>query len=144
VSVCRSAFLLASAAVLLAAPGGAEEVSWDRVPGPARTAALVAVASDAEGAVAAAFRSGVWLRRDAIWSRHAVHGDVRDVAFDAAGQLWVAGSRGVWLLDAQGRMQPQHPGAGERARDVQRLATHGRLVAVASAVGLSLRSSGSA
>ncbi len=103
----------------------------------------MAVAGDVDGSLAAASASGVWLRRGAGWTRHAVHGEVRDVAFDADGALWIGAARGVWRLDAGGRMEPAHPGAGERDRDVQRLASGAGHIVAAARGGLFLRGPGS-
>jgi hypothetical protein len=138
----KDRILLGGALAVLAAPSAAEGPrAWQRVEGPARGAPLTALAVAGDGRLAAAAAGRVWVRGAAGWRSHAVRGPIGDLAFDGAA-LWIAGEQGVWWLSPDARLEPRHPGAGERDRRVERIAARAGLVATAGAGGVFVRAPG--
>jgi hypothetical protein len=138
----KDRILLGIVLAALAVPAVAEGPrSWRRVEGPARSAPLTALAVDGRGHLAVAAEGRVWVRGAAGWRSQAVRGPLSDLAFDG-GALWIAGEQGVWWLSEEARLEPRHPGAGERDRRVARIAVLAGLVAAAGDGGVFARAPG--
>jgi hypothetical protein len=129
--------LVGSALVGRGAAADAPVLEWRRIEAPGGRAEAVAVAAETAGdALAVADPRGVWVRRGGRWRRSDVRGAVRDLAFDAAGALWIASERGLLRLDASHRLEDRSPGAGARDRDLARVVTAAGQVATAGVGGV--------
>jgi hypothetical protein len=116
---------------------------WRRIQLANDGGAVFAVAHDAAGEqLAVGDAQGLLLRAmrhpksgDDAWRRYAATGPVRDLHFGGAGDLWIASDQGLWLLDANGRLQSRAPAPGEDARLVHRVTGVPGLLVVSTAAG---------
>ncbi|MBW2382054.1 MAG: hypothetical protein JRG92_00405 [Deltaproteobacteria bacterium] len=69
------------------------------------------------------------------WRRFAGTGPVRDLHFDVDGGLWIAGDRGLWLLDARGRLSPRVLAPGDEEGRVRRITGAAGLLVASTAGG---------
>jgi hypothetical protein len=109
-----SLFLIALSAE--SATAEAPRLNWQRstlFPGLGEASAL---AFDPDtGRVAVGDEQGVWLSRGAAAASRVLHrGPVRDLAFGSDGGLYAATDRGLFHLDAMGRVSERSLGAGAR------------------------------
>jgi hypothetical protein len=132
-----SVFLLAPLLALQATAALASDppLRWDRQRVPGASTELVAVASGPAGSLAVADARGVLVQTAEGWQRHAVRGDAADLAFDARGVLWIAGSGGLVRLEPGGRAEDRSPGVGERDRHLGRISIASGILAVAGEGG---------
>ncbi|MDP6981137.1 MAG: hypothetical protein QF570_21465 [Myxococcota bacterium] len=110
---------------------------WTRKDGAARR--------DAGGVIALADHAGVLASATAQHAtvvyanatRRVALDDIRDLAFDDAGRLFVATGRGLWLLEGSETTAPRDisPAPGEAARRVHRVVCEERWIAIATDAG---------
>lgn len=123
-----------------AAAGSAEvRIEWTRWNRFAGLGPVRAVAWDGpRDRVAVGDDDGAWLAAPGEPGRRVVRrGPVDDLAFDAAGDLWVAGEGGLYQLDGSGRVIDRTPGPGASGH-VRRLVIRGDRVLCATDAGLHL------
>ncbi|MEN8183144.1 MAG: hypothetical protein ABFS46_11480 [Myxococcota bacterium] len=123
-------------------PVQSRPVQWVAAPGVPGSGGFEALAVDAAGErVALGDERGVLLGSDLGTLVRRVHrGPVRDIVFLPDGTLLAATGRGLFHLDAEGRVSDRTPGPG--ARDGMRLATRAGRVAVATGGGAYVSSDG--
>ncbi len=99
----------------------------------------------AKGVLAFASRDRVSLTRAGA-TRSAAFEDVRDLAFDGDGRLYVATGVGLWLIEAGDTPAPRDvsPAPGEAARTIRRIDIAERWIAVATEAGAFVALRGSA
>ncbi|MEB2344816.1 MAG: hypothetical protein OZ948_08750 [Deltaproteobacteria bacterium] len=100
---------------------------------------LLALATAPGGALAAGDARGLLLPAapgpGSGWVRIPLRGAVHDLAFAADGALWVASEEGLFRFAGE-RLAARPPAPGEAARAVLRVASRGRLLAVATRDGV--------
>ncbi len=109
---------------------------WERQRVPGASTELVAVASGPAGELAVADARGALVQTAEGWQRHALRGDAADLAFDARGVLWIAGSAGLARLAPGGQLEDRSPGVGERDRRLARISIASGILAVAGEGGV--------
>lgn len=129
---CFATFLVLLAGAALAAE---PPLRWERQRVPGASTQLVAVASGPAGGLAVADARGVLVQTAQGWQRRAPRGEAADLAFDAHGVLWIAGSGGLSRLAPGGRLEDRSPGVGEQDRRLARISTAAGLLAVAGEGG---------
>ena len=137
----RSIFLWSTALLLSVELGppafAARGFDWRLSPAASDAEGLRAVSAGPAAALAWGGDRGFTVETGGRRRRFATRGAVRDLAFDARGTLWIATDAGLWRIDSGGRFPiSDGPGAGERARATQRIATAGSFLAVATTAGV--------
>ncbi|MEE2673415.1 MAG: hypothetical protein VX466_06460, partial [Myxococcota bacterium] len=120
---------------------------WRRVPvsGSASAGGLVAVAvlPGAPARTAVSHEEGVSLRIGPGAFRFAARvADVRDLAFEPDGSLWIGSLEGLWHLSRDGRLSDRSPAPGELARAVHRVVIGARMRVVGTGSGVWLSRDG--
>ena len=135
----------ALAALALAPASGAAAqppaLAWQPVTAPVRGGELSALAFDAASATLAIgdVRGALVGPVAGPFERRLRRGPVRDLAFltgEASGSLLAATARGLFLLEAGGRVSEVSPGPGPAARAATRLAVTANWIAVATDDGV--------
>ncbi len=133
------ALLLALLPVAAGAPARSDApaaLRWRLVSPPVDESGATAVAASADGRWALGDGRGVWLRDTAgAWRQLDLRAAVRDLAFAAAGSLWIASSEGLYCFDGD-RLSPRTAAPGDEDRDTLRVAATAHAVAVATAGGV--------
>lgn len=137
----RPIALAALAWCAAAAPAAAAPpLQWERAPVARAAAEVRALAFDpASGRLALGDARGVLLR-DADGASHplSLRAPVRALVFGQDGALLIGSERGLYRLDADGRIEERSPSLGEAARRVRDLDAIGVVVAAATDDGVFL------
>lgn len=131
--------------LLASAAARGEGGPWRRADQPAGigVSAVVAIAHDGRrGAFAVGTERGLRIAREGQPFRDiAVRAPLTDLHFDAAGNLWIGTTSGLWRLDPGDRLRDEKLSADEAGRWVHRIVSSGSVVAAATKGGVHLSSS---
>lgn len=133
-ALLASCLLALSPAALLGLPVDADPINFEALPAFARTSGALSIATDGREVLVGDDRGALSSIQGRVPQRLARGAAVRDMAFDAAGRLWLATDDGL-LLRSGRVIENRGPGPGA-ARTTRRLLMLGDVVFVAGAEGV--------